>query len=307
MIDSRRLFWTLVLLNILWAPVNVSVLTATQHGMSPASIALFRWGSLAALLFALLQLSKFRELTGARWPSLPQAIGAMAIGIVLFAPAHVLYYTALKHASTVVGTVLNTTAPIWVAAFSFFILREKLTTGRLVAIGLGFVGAYFVSVGFQLPDLEQGETGSNLRYLIGTIIECLGGVLATRLIRQSSGITILAFQILGAVISFTMAPMFIGGDFAFRMPPTWDWAAFGAIAFLVLVPGLLCWGAWYVFAEKTPLNLMVVTILVQPIVGALIGFFWTHEQLTTNVLVGTVVIVSALCVASNERPSDATS
>ena len=231
-----------------------------------------------------------------------QSMGALAIGICLFGPAHIIYYTSLRHASTVVGTVLNTTAPIWVAVFSFAILRERATPRRLSAILLGFAGAYLVSVGFRLPDLGQGETSANLLYLIGTLIESLGGVLATRMIRKSSGITVLALQIVGSMIAFSVATLVLG-DFAVRFPANWDWAAFGAIAFLVLLPGLFCWGAWYIVAEKSPLSLMVVTILIQPIFAAMIGYFWTGEPLTTNLLLGTMVIFCALFVASRENRS----
>ena len=267
-------------------------------GMTPIMIGQARWGLTCLVMFLALQVPSVAKLTRCVWPGRRDAVLAVFYGVCFLGPAHVLYYTALTESSTVVGNVLNTTAPLWVAVFSLVILAERLTPARTAAIVLGVIGAYMVSIGFKLPQLSAGDTASNLRYLIATVSECLGGVLAIRLVRRNSGISILAFEMVGALIVFLIVPAFGAKSLAIDWAHGVNLVSATCIAYLVLIPGLLCWGAWYVIAERSPINTMIVSTLVQPVAGAVIAFFWTHEPLTTPILVGSVVILSALLVAA---------
>ncbi len=266
--------------------------------MSPVAVAQSRWGLLCVLLFAALRMPWFVRLTRPIWPDRRDTILAIMYGACFLGPAHLLYYTSLEHSSTVVGTVLNTTAPLWVAVFSLFILNERLTPARTAAIVLGISGAYMVSVGFHFPDFSGEDTTSNMRYLTATLLECLGGVLAIRLVRRNSGITILAFQVVGALLVFVLAPVILPRQLPVLWTSGFSMPATASIVYMVFIPGLLCWGAWYVVAERAPINKMVVSTLVQPIAAAFIAFYLTHEPITTPILVGSAVIISALLVAA---------
>ena len=296
MSDTRKLLLTLAGLNILWAPVNVLVGIARENGLSGIALGQLRWTFIALILGLLLAHPGFRKLTRVVWPTPLQACLAAAVGFCFFAPAHILYYTSLGHTSSVEGTVLLTTSPLWTAALSFLILREKLTWRRIVALGLAVSGAYVVSFGFSLPTLAGNSMG-NLGFLSAVVIECLGGVLATILVRKASGITILWFQFLGAVPVFWIAPYLFPKQLVVEMHPALP--AFLALAYLVLVCGIFAFAMWYLLVEKAPLTLMVLTLPIQPPLSALFAWF-NHESLTMNMLYGTVIIVLALAVGFGE-------
>jgi len=57
--ERVRQFLVLAGLNALWAPVNLAVRVATDHGMSPAAVALGRWCSLAVVLQILIRIPAF--------------------------------------------------------------------------------------------------------------------------------------------------------------------------------------------------------------------------------------------------------
>lgn len=300
MSDNRRLFLVLALLNVLWSPVNYAIHVATDGGISPAAIGLLRWGSLAILLFGCLATPWFRRLTRAHWPSRRDAILAVLIGIGLFGPAHLIYYNALKLTSTVEAAVLGTTAPVWTAMLAFLMLRERVSRYRVAAITIGFIGAYIISVGLQVPELNHGNTGGNLLYLGGVIAESAVGVLAASIVRRSSGITILAFQVLGAAIAIgfgtVLAPQVVPLAVVHPTPAAWV-----SLAYLTLVPGLVCFSVWYIIVERTPLSLMVLSILLQPPLSALIGWWGLGEPLTGPLAGGTALIFVALMMGANER------
>ncbi len=269
--------------------------------MSPGSIALSRWGSLAVILLVALRFPSVRRLVGARAPTKLQGLGAFALGVCFLAPAHVMYYTSMGKTSTIVGAVFNATAPVWTAIFAFFFLRERLPWNRTVALVFGSVGAYIVAVGFAIPTLGSSDMQSNLLYLGGTMIESLGGVLAMTLVRRSSGLTILSAQVVGATLAFAIAPFLLGSTLPLAWPHAWSWPAFGAMSYLVLISGMFCFGMWYYIAEKVPLSYMVIVLLIQPIVSAVLGVWLRGEKVSWEEALGSVLILCALIIASLEK------
>ncbi|MGV3616382.1 MAG: DMT family transporter [Fimbriimonas sp.] len=284
---------------MLWSPVNLMLKTATVGGFSPAAIALLRWGALVVLLFGALQVPAFRKLTRAQWPSRGDSARAMLVGFCLFGPSHLIYYLALTRTSSIEATVLGTTAPVWTALMAFLFLRERVKGRRALAIGVGFAGAWVVSVGLALPQLRAGNTAGNLLYLGGVLAEAAAGVLAASLVRRSSGITILAFQVLGGVGTLALAPILMEGVLPFQASEITP-LALGALAYLVLFPGLLCFSVWYMLVERTPLSLMVLSILLQPPLSALLGGLVLREPLTAQLGLGTALVLVALVLGATE-------
>lgn len=297
-----RQFLILALLNVLWTPVNLAVKVATAHGASPAAVALARWSCVAVALHLLLRVPAFAIYARLKPLTNPDRIRAFLIGAFLFAPAHALYYLGLtRGASTVGGTVLNATAPIWIGAMAFAFLREPATRARLVALALGFAGAWVVVFGFAQPSF--GGEGGALLYLLGVLLESVSGILGTRIARRSSGVGFLSWEVLGMVPTLLLLPLLTGGT----MPlfATFSWPTLLALGYLVVFPGLICFGVWYATVERVPLSTMVVTILLQPPLSAFLAWYYAGEAIGLPVAVGTALIVAALGVVASERSSPA--
>ncbi|MDX2066460.1 MAG: DMT family transporter [Fimbriimonadaceae bacterium] len=284
-------------MNLLWSPVNLIVNLAHRDGASTFAIAAVRWTTLALLLGLLLATPWFRGLTGAKWPGRRDGLTCVVLGLLLFGPSHALYYFAITKTSSFEGTALGTTAPIWVALLSFFFLREHIGWARAISIVIGFVGAYLVSVGFQLPSLSQGHTFGNSLYLLAVFMECIAGVWSIHIARRTSGITVLWLQILGAAVFMILGPVLFPTALAFSISGTGltFWACIG---YLVVFSGLITFSVWYTLAERAPLSLMVVTILMQPPLAALLGVWFLGETVTVNVAVGTGLILAALALSA---------
>ena len=297
--EPSRLLLILVGLNVLWTPVNLAVHTATAHGMSPAAVALARWSLVALALNVLVRVPRAAVWTRYRPPSGADRLRAMLIGALLFAPAHLLYYLGLtRGASTVGGTVLNATAPLWTGLLAFLFLGERATPRRIVALAFGFAGAWIVVCGFGLPGFGGGN-GTAL-YLLGVVCESVASVIGASVVRRSSGVGYLAWETVGMIPTLLLVPALTHGAMPLALG-TLDPSALGAVAYLVLLPGLLCFGVWYATVERVPLSTMVVTILLQPPLSALLAWAFQGEQVGLPVAVGSGLIVAALGVTASER------
>lgn len=289
---DRRVLGLLVLCNILWTPVNIAIKTATSGGFTPIGLASVRWTVLAVVLGLFLVVPAFRRVTECQFPNRRDALFALLLGLFLFGPTHAIYYTALTRTSSFEGNVLGTTAPIWVAVLSFLFLKERPEWPRIVSIVLGFTGAYIVSVGIQLPAIESGHTAGNLLYTLGVFTESIVGVGAAVLVRRSSGIAILWFQVIGAGLFYLLALPWFGSPFTGSPSlPAW-----GSLAYLVFVAGMFNFGVWYTLVKRAPLSWMAITLLLQPPLSAVLGWTLLRERPTANVWSGTVLILVALGV-----------
>ncbi len=294
--SPRDLLLVLVGLNVLWAPVNFWVKTAAGAGLDGVTLGAVRWGLLSLLIPALLLAPRFRELTRYRPLDGKDRGRALLIGAFLFAPAHLLYYTSLPRTSSVEGTVLLTTAPLWTTLLSVLLLGERADARRWVALGMAIAGAYVVAVGFALPRVEGSHVVGNGMFFGGVVLECLGGVLAAGTSRRSSGIGTLAWQIAGAVPTYALALL------VKRPPlPHPGLAAWGAVGYLVLVSGVVTFSTWYVLTERAPLSLMVLPIGLQPPIAAALGYFLLREEVKPSALLGALLILLALAVGFRQR------
>lgn len=291
-----KFFLMLAFLELLWAPVNYFVVLAQQGGMSPAAIGLVRWIGVCGGLFLLLLFPAFRRKSKAIMPNRRQVVQSIAIGLLLTGPSHLMYYASLGHTETVEGTVFNATAPLWIALFAGWVLSEKVGLTRWLALILGGIGAYFASVGFQLPNIHQGHLGWDGLYLLGTMLECFGGALLARIIRQSSGIGAFAWETSGRALAMIIYPLLFPS--VLPMVVHFSPASTLAMAYLVVIAGLITFGCWVVIIEKAPLSLMVVTIALQTPLAAVLGHYFLGEKLSPGLFFGATLIFIGLFLAS---------
>lgn len=299
MTESRSLWLWLIACNVIWSPVNLLVKTARDAGATPVAIACLRWSTLAVLLAVAIRIPAFAKLTKPVWPSRRDAIWVILIGLVLFGPAHALYYAALSHTTSFEGTILGTTAPIWVAGFAYLILRERLPWTRAVALVTGLIGAYIVTVGLRAPELQRGNAFGNMLYLGAVFMECLAGVLATEVVKRSSGVTVLSLQVAGAAIFLVAAPVFAPGPFPFAANLA-DFRVSGVLLYLVLFSGMFTFTVWYTLVKRTPLTLMVLTLMLQPPLALALGVVFQNEVVTSQAVLGGIIILASLLLGSRE-------
>ena len=288
---SNRLLPIVLLLNVLWAPVNFMVDWAKRGGLSSVAVGCIRWTILAILVQLLLTIPKFREITGAKTRPRADWVRSFVNGLILFGPAHLLYYASMGLTDEVTANVLLSTSPIWTTFFAFFLLHERVPVQRKVAIGLSMVGAYVTAIGFQIPSI-QGNSLGNLMFFSGVVIECINGVYATQIARRNSGVTVLSAQMWGGATTFILAALIFRQQLPFTLAT--DPMGYLPIAYLVLISGIITFTVWYRIVESAPLTLLVVGIALQPPIAGVINWFAKSQIPTTNTIIGSIIILVAL-------------
>ncbi len=301
----------------MWAPVNLSIKIAMED-MTPSAIAFLRWSIMAVLLWSALSRKWFREKLDVKFPSNTDALMMVSVGIFILGPAHAIFYNSLLITTSIESSVLNTTAPIWTGLLAVLILKEKVSLNRWLAILLSGIGAYIVAIGFHSPldQMNGGNVYGNMMYLAGVILECLCFVLTSKIVSRSSGLGAAAWQYLGMAISAVILHALLPNLFENIKPiEIWafSWKTALAITHMAGIAGVFCFSVWYILMGRLPLSLLVLCVAIEPIVAIIAGAVFLNEPIDIKEIVGTVLIITSLFVAtrdekdsndSNDHPSD---
>jgi len=199
------------------------------------------------------------------------------------------------------ATVLCNLTPVVVTLFGWFVFRETPARLFILALALAMGGAFAMAAG------ANGQQGTNP--LLGDLFSLSvalwysGYFLAVKAARNTAGamqVTLWA-TLMGAPLLLVVA-LLLGEDV---VPATAaGWGACVAMGLVhVLGQGGVAWAL-----GKLPASITAVTILIQPVVAALLGWWVFGETLTPIQAVGGALVLGAIVMAqlSTRRPKPAT-
>lgn len=212
-----------------------------------------------------------------------------------------LFAFGIRLTTATVGQVLYAAVPLLAVLFSGIILKEKVTLGKFVGIGLGFLG---VSLIIFLPVINQGSSlRTNLlgNLLIFAAIICfsLYSVLSKKIQQQYSPIYLTTvFSVTTVMVLFILAipELKSSPDFFRSLSP-------GA-AFSILYVGLfgsVIYYLLYQYAIKhgTPV-IASLTMFLQPTATFAWAFILLGESLTPGIIIGTALAFTGILITTGK-------
>lgn len=267
------------------APILVRL---TETG--PAAAGFWRFVLSLPLLFALAA----RPGSEGRKGGLGKPSKWMLLAGLFFALDLGFWHYGIVMTSVANATVLCNLTPVVVTLFAWLVLKEK--PGRLfvVALGLALLGAFAMAAG------ASGEQGSNPLlgdlFSLSVAIWYSGYFLAVQRARTNAGAMRVTFwaTLVGAPLLGGLA-LILGED---MIPATAaGWAACAGLGVMhVFGQGGVAWAL-----GRLPASITAVTILIQPIVAALLGWWVFGETLTPVQAAGGALVLAAVVLAQRSR------
>lgn len=254
------------------------------------------WRVLMALPFLWLwRLAEQRDSTTRRPATAKDFLGLAAAG-VLFVLDLGIWHWSLHLTTAANSTLLSNLAPVVVALGAWWLLDEKPTGGFLLGMALALAGAAML-VGQSLQFNPQHLRGDLLG--LATAVFYAGYLLSVKLLRRNfSTATIMAWSGLVSGPGFALAG-WLSGE---RMLPGsgGGWMVLAALAIVCHVGGqcLIGYGLGHLSAGFSALSL-----LVQPVVAALLAWPILGEPLGLLQGAGGIVILLGIATASGALPA----
>ncbi len=261
----------------LWGILGPFSKLAFSQGLAPMEVAFWRavlaWGFFGVHALATRSVRMRRQ-------DLPMVVLFAITGITLFYGA---YQMAILGGGVALAAVLLYTAPVWVAVLSRFAFQEFLTPAKVVALVLTLSGVVCVARGggtilVTLPSIVFGLAAGfcySLYYVFGKYFST----------RYSS-----------PNLFFYLLP--IG---AITLLPWVEFTSKGLVAWsaLVCIAGLSTYGAnfcYYQGVKHLEASRAAITATMEPVLAAVVAFFWWGESFGVTGYVGSFLILLAVLI-----------
>ncbi len=260
---------------VLWGVLGPFSRLAFAEGLQPMEVAFWRaalaWGFFGFHAVATRSLRMAPR-------DLPMVFIFGITGVTLF---YGTYQMAIRSGGAALASVLLYTAPAWVTLIARFTFRESLTRSKLVALALTLIGVVCVSRGggtiqitwsALLFGLAAGFCYS-LYYIFGKFFST----------RYSSPNLFFYLLPIGAITLFPWV------EFSHKSPAAW-----GA---LISIAALCTYGAYfcyYIGVRYLEASRASIAATLEPVVAAVVAFFWWGESFGVTGYVGSALILGAV-------------
>ena len=261
----------------LWGVVGPFSRLAFSEGIAPMEVAFWR-SALAWLFFS--AHAMLTKSIGIKVKDIPMVVVFALVGVTLF---YSVYQLAIRTGGAALASVLLYTAPAWVTVIARFVYKEDLSATKLTALGLTLTGVICIaisggSIEISLPAILYGLAAGfcySLYYIFGKFF-CT---------KYSSPNLFLYLLPIG---SLTLMPWV-----EFAPKGVIAWTALGFIALLSTYGAYFFYyqGLKYLDASKA-----AITATLEPVVAAIVAFFWWHESFSLLGYLGSALILTAVVI-----------
>jgi drug/metabolite transporter (DMT)-like permease len=286
----------LVLANALWGSSYVVAKVAMQE-IPPPLLAALRF-TLAGLVLWFVILIRARKRLLEKLPTPADAgrlmlLGAIGIGVNgLLGYWGVSLTTATDAALLIVGEVLFTTV------LAVAITSDRLSRPRAAAMLIGLLGVLVLIAGgataAATPEAPNRALGDVL-ILAGLAFESLFTVLGTRLTHRHEPLTVLTLSITGSCLLWLPVIGVYVLQAGLSLPSA---GASAGVLYLAGVNSVVCYLIWFGVLRYAGATLGALSLLAQPVVGALLGILLLGDPLTLSTLIGGFCVIGCLVLAA---------
>jgi drug/metabolite transporter (DMT)-like permease len=227
-----------------------------------------------------------------------QFLQVVGVGLVGYGVSLSLQFLGTKLSTAANGSLVTSATPAFVLVFAWLLLKEKITTRRLLALLLatGGVIAVIDPRSAQLnPDLFIG----NLLLFGAAITWALYSVLVRKMTQSLD------------VLPFSFVAFF--GGLPVTIPATvWELntagvgeislGVVGGVLFLGVISTALAMILWNTAFAVLDASAASLTFFAQPVVGTFLGWLFLGERITSLFILGGLLIGIGILISSTEKP-----
>jgi drug/metabolite transporter (DMT)-like permease len=246
------------------------------------------WRMLFASLILCAAIPVAREVK-LRW----QGSGMLILAGFCFAVDMAFYHWALVLTPVAHATLIVNLAPLVALSAGFLLFGESLGAAKLIGLAASLGGAFLMTA--MRADAAGTLTGNTLA-MIGMLGYAFYLIVVKKATRLHSPLTIMVWSSVSATAMLFVAAIAAGEQV---LPTTLSgWAvviAMGVVAH-VIGQGLIALGM-----RRVPVGLASVLLLIQPVVAAIGAWIIFNERLSPLEIVGAVLVLAGLAIASRTR------
>jgi len=218
---------------------------------------------------------------------------SFAVGFVGYGVSLGFQFIGTKLSTASNGALVTSATPAFVLLFAPFLLQERVTLRGFIALFISTLGVAAV-IDPRNAELAPSLFWGNMSLLAAAITWALYSVLTRKIAQTGNILAGSAIMLLGGLPS----SLLLGGwEIYTQGIGTITLGIIGGLLFLGVISTAVAMFLWnYAFAEL-PAATASLTFFAQPIVGALLGWFFLSEKITGLFLLGGALIAIGILVS----------
>lgn len=267
-----------------------------SSGVPPEAIGIMR-SIFACFMFWIMSLFVPREKVKKKDLLLLVACGLCGVGFNQY-----LFVVGLKFTSAIDASIISTSVPIFVLLLSAIVLKEAITTNKILGILIGLSGGMLlITCSTNADNNDSGSMIGNVLQVTNCLMYSIYLVISKPLSLRFSSDTMMKWMFLFS--SLTMAPLCIGyvPDVPTFNIDTFCWIQLGAIVYLLF-------GATFIAFMLIPMSLKRIRpttvsmyIYIQPIITSFIAITVGQERFSAQKLVSAFLVFTGVYLVSKSK------
>ena len=281
----------MILLNAGWAATPI-INKALEMQLQPGGVVTLRFG-LAALCLAAL------------WPWLPgkaprgrDLAMSVFIGLLVFVVGQRLQVLGVKLGTAGNSAVLMGLEPMLATVAAAVFLREHVGPRRMAGLAVSLAGLAVLNEVWR-PGFKWTGLVPSLIFVSSFVSETAYSILGKPLLERASPTKILACALFGAAL----ANLIFDGSQTIRAAGALHWGDWAMLAYMAIICTVVGYAMWFEVIRTVPVNVVALTIFVQPVAGVPLALWYLHEPLHWGQLWGSLVIAAGLLLGLSRQVS----
>ena len=285
---NNRILFPFIALCLIWGSTWYFIKISLNAGMPPFFGVGFRFFLSGLLFFLIIAFQK---------KSIPLSKQAMKLylsfGLLNFALSYGITYWATQYIYSSISSILWGLFPLFTSVMAHFMLsgdeNEKLTTNKLLALFLGFIGMVFIGSN-QSIDL-QSQSFFAILVLVGAII-----IAAWPSVLYKKHNDVVGPYQMNAVCQTLTGVIMLSLSYLLKEDLTvmiWDNQLIFASVYLVIFGGVISWGIYFWLYQHLSVTQVTYVAIFPPIVAIILGWIFLNEVLSAKEIIGTAFILGS--------------
>jgi drug/metabolite transporter (DMT)-like permease len=189
------------------------------------------------------------------------------------------------------AVIIAFTMPLWATLFSAIFLKERITSTRLLALGIGIGGLAFLI----WPELGAvGTRPVGALFMLGAALSWATGTVLIKRTQWNTTTTVLT----GWQLLLGSIPVIVGALVLEPLSGSYGISVRAVLALLYMVafPMIYCHWAYFTLVRIFPASIAAIGTLAIPVVGVFSSALVLNETIGLNEIAALILVVAALAV-----------
>ncbi|HVH86364.1 MAG TPA: EamA family transporter, partial [Terriglobales bacterium] len=211
-------------------------------------------------------------------------------------------FWAEQRVASGIAAIVSALIPVWIAMFEWTRSPAQMPARLLIGTGCGLAGVAVLSLTPAQVSGARVELLPLAALLFGTVAWAVGTLWSRRLPLPAAKPMAASIQMIFGGVALTCASL-IAGDAARFNPSRVDVRAIISMLYLVIGASIVAFTAYVWLLGHEPATRVASYAYVNPVVAVALGSLLGGEMLTSQVILGMVLVLAGVLAVLRRRPA----